>query len=505
MKKILLLIILIGSMLMPACEDLDNSTLTDEEELLMLSVTKGSVAGKPYITSKYPTDNATGIPIANYITIVFNEDMNSSTINSNTIKVYRNSNNEVVPGRVVYSGGVATFKPIFKFTFTSSDKAQSGLKQDETYKVVLDTANIKDVQGETLNAATQWTFKTADLDYGIYFFNSDGEFEKSVAGRTNSFFDKTKNTVLYVHGWQNGSTASDFGRECAFFSNNSKWPNLNTIGTWKNKGWNVAVLYWSQFADEGEVKDAQAKIYMANNNGRKNMRYKIRNGSYLTFLNNTKTVTQIAYEEYSMAFSGYTGAEVRFAGHSLGNQLATTLAMTVSDKVAAGQLSSSLMPKRLALLDPFWGKFGETCVGGKWVGEVCRAYVKTMLTRNKIALEQFKSSAMGGAVADENLDMRKMASFYRIWPDFIGVTDQTSQHLYAYIWYGLSMGGTVSGGTGVSLGAAATADNIKATSNWNYSTNSVKSSQYFWYTSSGKSTYVSSDDAFTKKSGVSTW
>ncbi len=499
MKKTLFLFVILFAMLIPACEDIDNATLTDEE-VVMLDTLKGSIVGRPTITSRYPAVSGTNFPISDYITLVFNEDMNASTINTNTVKVYRNSNNEVVPGRIVYSAGVATFKPIFKFSFTTSDKIQSGLKQDETYKVVLDTANIKDVQGEVLNATSTWTFKTADLDFGIYFMNSDGEIEKSVAGRTNQFFDKSKPTLVYVHGWQKGSSKADFGRECPFFINSKFIKQLNTATLWKNKGWNIAIFYWSQFADEGEVKDAQAKVYKADND-RKDMRYSIRNATYKYYLNNTKTMTELFYDNYTQVFSGYSG-EIRMAGHSLGNQLATSLMYKISTNVKNGVISSTYMPKRLAILDPFFSNSSEAACGNRYPGEVCRTWIKEMLPRDKFAFEYYKSSMLGGLIGDENKDERKMATFIKLNPTFMGTFDQADQHCYAYAWYTMSIAATVpTNVSGAVIGAAASNDQVKATSNWSYTTNASIASPYLW-NNDGKKTAATTDDYFTKTSGV---
>ena len=48
------------------------------------------------------------------------------------------------------------------------------------------------------------------------------------------------------------------------------------------------------------------------------------------------------------------GPNIRIVGHSLGNQMAARLADLVSKGVAAGQVDAALMPKRVALVDPYW-------------------------------------------------------------------------------------------------------------------------------------------------------
>jgi len=43
------------------------------------------------------------------------------------------------------------------------------------------------------------------LDYGLYWFRDKREASKAV-GQANAYFDPTRPTVIYIHGWQNGAT-----------------------------------------------------------------------------------------------------------------------------------------------------------------------------------------------------------------------------------------------------------------------------------------------------------
>jgi len=200
----------------------------------------------------------------------------------------------------------------------------------------------------------------------------------------------------------------------------------------------------------------------------------------------------LATDTIKLALTGNTSGYLRLTGHSLGNQLAT---------IVAGKLADAGYPvKRLALLDPFWSKNGKAYISNQWTGAACRTLVKDLIVSHATVVEQFKSSGLGGLIAgDENLDMRKMNNFVRVWPDNIGATDQTHQHVYAFIWYHLSFGKAVPTNNGMTIGAAATDTMIKSLMNYG------KTSTYYYYTTSGKNTTAITDDAFTQKAGVSTY
>jgi hypothetical protein len=458
------------------------------------------------VSAHYPAAGAADVAVSDSITAAFGSDMNAASFTSSTVSVVRASDSSAVSCTYSYSSATKTLtiKPVFQFGYITNDIAWTGLKPGNVYTVTLSGSGITTAAGSALGTSISWSFTTADLDYGFYFLGSDGKMEKYVDGRANSYFDSSRPTVIWIHGWEKDTTANDYYRECAFFFNNQYVPQQNTIGAWRTAGWNVCVFYWGQFSDESEVKDAEAKIWAAEN-GRQGMRYRCADGTYKSYLNNTINVTDMAYAIYVKMFSGYA-KEIRVLGHSLGNQLATTLCKTVSDKISAGTIASSYMPARLALLDPFWGKNAASYLSNQWTGAVCRTYVTTMLARNGLAVEQYKSSLLGGLIGDENLGMRSLDHCVRIWDDFIpNLTGAASQHAYSNAWYTASISGARSGGTGYYIGAAATNAQIKAQSNWSYSSNVSNATAYFWYQTSGKSTAAVTDDAFTKASGTSSW
>ncbi|WP_139492706.1 lipase family protein [Brevibacillus dissolubilis] len=272
------------------------------------------------------------------------------------------------------------------------------------------------------------------LDYGVYWFGKGNVSQKAVKGQANPYYDPAKPTVIFVHGWQPLSSVmerrEDFDYEQYFV--------YNTGDEWVDAGWNVGIFFWNQFADEEEVTDAEAKIWTAD--GPRGMRWLRNDEVYQTFEDLNRSASDLFVEEYMNALSDYKGDNIRIVGHSLGSQMATLLTKKVSDKVQAGQLPANLQPDRVALLDPFWSKWGKGYLGGKWTGEVSREYVSALKAKG-IVFELYKSSAINDMwIGDENLEMRRMTTFVEYQPWYIPAVDQIGQHNIATKMYFSSFG-----------------------------------------------------------------
>jgi hypothetical protein len=140
-------------------------------------------------------------------------------------------------------------------------------------------------------------------DYGFYWFDANNQSTDAVnsSGVPNTvstaFYDPAKPTVFYFHGWQKGTSVKSYSRETFLYADPTTKTNVNTVAKWKADGWNVAIFYWNQMADEDEVKDAEAKIWSTS--GPKGMRYRISTGAYGTAFTPTKSVGALALAEYT--------------------------------------------------------------------------------------------------------------------------------------------------------------------------------------------------------------
>ena len=118
-----------------------------------------------------------------------------------------------------------------------------------------------------------------DLDFGIYFFDAAGNSSRAVPGQPIANFDPAKPTVIYLHGWERGTTVRNF-RESYLVEDIVGFTGQLTNTPWKKAGWNTGIFYWNQFADEPEVKTAEAKIWTYRSPYK--MRYRVTDGSFVS-------------------------------------------------------------------------------------------------------------------------------------------------------------------------------------------------------------------------------
>jgi hypothetical protein len=291
-------------------------------------------------------------------------------------------------------------------------------------------------------------------EFGFYWFKNGSETVKATGSKIDGAYDPAKSTVIYFHGWQSKScnTNSCRNEKLIFIDPTDGNKSVDLTSKWITDNWNVGVFYWTQYADENEVTDAEAKIWSIV--GPKKMRYKIPNNTYTdagysTIGAPTISIGDLAYNEYIKIMANYTGTEIRFAGHSLGSQLATLVAKKLSDA------NSRLMPKRLELLDAFWSKNGKSWLGdtvngtvtlacesknsaSDWTGELARCYIAKMISKNNLAVTWYKTSLIGDVgVGDANASLRPLVVFMNVKSGWWGSDKQTEKHIWAkniYFW-----------------------------------------------------------------------
>jgi hypothetical protein len=449
------------------------------------------------------------VPLDAQIYFVFDKPIKKSLVRSDNIKLIRSDTGEIVRGETQYVDGRLEFFPERKFYFgkASDGKTQtlySGLQADTGYMVELgDVVGENDVRSPDSGKA--YLFSTSRFDHGFYWLGDDGEYEKASSSGNSKYFDLAKPTVIYIHGWQKGTSKYNLQKENPFLYTSDAFGSGSLMRVWRSRDFNVGVFFWSQFADENDVRDAEVKVWKgdgsekARDGGVLGMRFRVRNGEFVES-GLKKSVAQTFAEQYAKVFDGYRGPGVRFVGHSLGAQLAGHAAFLISQDAAAGRVASEIVPKRLAFLDAFWSKGASSYLGSKSSAEVFNSEVTALVKSRGVVVEQIKTSALGGVFAgDENLNLRRLSAFHRVWPRFISATDQLSLHVYASVWYLGSMQAALSTNAGFTGAAAADEDILK---NMNMSR---AAKPVFLKHVSGVDTSEPSDDGFEEAPGIETW
>lgn len=313
---------------------------------------------------------------------------------------------------------------------------------------------------------------------GLYFHNAKNERtlaydiqSDKVLKMSADFYDPSLPTLIFIHGWQNGSMQK--GYTPSFdnpddilgdinFAKIMKDPNCTVYGTdytqiptrsrkkpsddsisygtsiykYRNhtnksrQKWNIAVFDWVEYADESEVKDAEAKMWSVDN-GKKGMRKRQANGDYVNnseLSNLDMPVAKACALSIDKVMAGFNGSEFRLAGHSLGGQMTTIVGKYLLDW-------NSVVPNRIELLDPFWSNWSKDYLNGDWTGERSRWNVEELYARKYVAFTHYRSSLATGSpfVGDANSEINNTAILVNLaswW-----TADQTKKHTYVEDWY----------------------------------------------------------------------
>ncbi len=182
--------------------------------------------------------------------------------------------------------------------------------------------------------------------------------------KTN-YFDPTKPTVIFIHGWNPDSTINKkrFDLCYQYQTGPGKYsPRYNTLKYFKEKGWNVGIFYWNQFSDDEDLYRVENKIYPSIDPTPRSWAY-LNADNQLEYCANSLNKTCMALPKNAnnepdsmarLAFNAYTDAlpanyhqTIHIVGFSLGTQIAIQLADSILETPTVPQAS------RLTLLDPY--------------------------------------------------------------------------------------------------------------------------------------------------------
>ena len=274
----------------------------------------------------------------------------------------------------------------------------------------------------------------SNLNAGLVFFGKDNRYQTYVPGQANQYFDSNKKTLIYIHGWQNGATEDK--KRPLFDSDTMRGApgGLDYAAGWIDRGYNVAIFYWNQFADEGEVKDAEAKIWTKW--GDKRMRWRNSRGDYSSYTGDAGNVTGILTRQYISLFANHRGGSVRIAGHSLGGQMALVAAIQIRGAWYRGEIPGVAVPSRIALLDAAFLQGGRDFLGGDWTGERARRYAD-MLKSDGVLIESYRSSGAtsNGLIGDSNDKLNDKTAFTELKPWYFNWFQLREKHDMAKWWY----------------------------------------------------------------------
>ena len=307
--------------------------------------------------------------------------------------------------------------------------------------------NIKIANAKEINEYTLKDMKNianyTKLNTGLYWFDETNTPYKD--GAINSPFDKSKPTIILVHGWEYGCTKVNH-----FINFNyehvSKEIRENLVRDWIKKGYNVGVFNWIQLSDENNVKTAEAKIWTKDYiskgkiwDEKVGMRWKYCDDSFETINIPKKSAAELFYDAYAKAMKDFKGDEIRIVGHSLGNQMAIRLMDLIDKNIKAGNLKEELMPDRVALLDPYYSYGNKYYLNGSSTSNEAFKIAKRLVDERKIVFEMYKSSSLtnGTLSGDSNSNLEKLCYHVDMYPYYFRFYQQGFKHtipIADYFW-----------------------------------------------------------------------
>ena len=325
------------------------------------------------------------------------------------------------------------------------------------------TQSTKAVKTTPIEAPETSRQKYAKPHYGFYFLGPGDQTARAVPGEQNPFFNPSRPTLVYFHGWSPGEMSKDEPRSFNKHKRFPSAPDLDLVKLWTDLGWNVGMMDWTQFADtafeSGTVgiiptkfsyDTVERRVWGHDDQG--DLVYYLSDGS--RHASPEASVADMFANEYVGFMNGVakSGPEVRFFGHSLGTQMAMTVAYRVFHMgTAAAPINPAILPVRISLTDitssncpKAWLPSTTTrnrgvspeCLGkngpGDWVSERLGYAVNFLQnTSQRVSFDAYRCWGLSstGVLADQEKPLLDRMAFTEMKPN-TGVVDLLAKHAF---------------------------------------------------------------------------
>lgn len=183
-------------------------------------------------------------------------------------------------------------------------------------------------------------------DYGVYWY-ADGEYVRSSENMDAKYFDASKPTLIFAHGWEPDEENSSNGLVEDFVTHKDTISKTGIASTdyatqFKEQGYNVACLGWFGYAS------GLNKLFEY---------------IWIGFDNGYALSVRFAQELCCVLGDDYNGS-IKLLGHSYGSQVAIATTYQLTKFLEDGVITNKkLIPTRLTLADPY---IGATSLISKW-------------------------------------------------------------------------------------------------------------------------------------------
>lgn len=181
----------------------------------------------------------------------------------------------------------------------------------------------------------------AKSKYGIYWIGEDsGDYVRSSKDMDVKYFDPSKPTFVFAHGWEPDKANSTDGLFEDFVTHKETVSKTGTddirdyAAQLKEKGYNVALLSWFSYARD------LSRLFKS---------------IWISFEDGYALSTRFAMELAIVLGEDYK-SDVKMVGHSYGSQMALATTYQLIEFQKRGMIvNDNIIPTRLTLADPYFG------------------------------------------------------------------------------------------------------------------------------------------------------
>ena len=293
------------------------------------------------------------------------------------------------------------------------------------------------------------------LPHGVSLDQARTNYMKKL--EANGFFDPNKPTLIFIHGDQPTMIVKHKRIDFCYaymLSDGKMLATLNTSHNWKN--WNIAIFYWTQFADDVQGKSIsdfvraitypEMKIYSSQNKagmrwaylnkqGKPSFCYQGKKGC-VTLPENTSghpvSVSELAYYAYINAFPKGYDKSIRISGQSLGTQIAIQLTSKI--------IQNHHLPKpdELILLDPYFTPGIHRINVGPDKESVAQYSFNTarrfLIADPKLGFAIYRTTKLSEwPTGDRNKPLENISAYLRICPAYLKNAHKKQLAVYEHI------------------------------------------------------------------------
>ena len=268
---------------------------------------------------------------------------------------------------------------------------------------------------------TEELYYDATSPVGLYFYGENhtilngqktdkADMVRAKKGLSKSYFDPSKPTIIWTHGWED-QTKGSFGDRYLCAGKDTREAvssyDQNYAYELKKQGYNVATLQYQNVTDDGEnyAKDLAYlfKFCVEDFNG---------TGKSLSFMFASE-IADILGEEYDQ--------ELTLVGHSCGGFMVTATAYMLQAFYVNGKITNkNLVPGRLILEDPYVNTLGDVSptkiygtnekINKRSKCQIVQNMISSLDANSEVAIEVFLGMTMASSkfVYDEKGDFTKV-------------------------------------------------------------------------------------------------